>query len=68
MAIQYRNKKNFLDKEEQDLDKPEEISKFQSFLNSFLADILIFTAPLITLIITLVIIYMIIIIIINEFI
>ena len=59
MAIQYRNKKNFLDKKEQELDKPEENSKFQSFLKSFLADILIFTATLITLIITLIIIYMI---------
>ena len=37
--------------------KPEENSKFKSFLNSFLADILIFTGALITLIITLVIIY-----------
>ena len=59
MAIQYRNKKNLHDKTEQELDKPEERSKFQSFLNSFLADVLIFTAALITLIITLIIIYMI---------
>ena len=59
LAIQYRNKKNILDKKEQELDKPEENSKFQSFLNSFLADVLIFTAALITLIITLIIIYMI---------
>ena len=57
MAIQYRNKKNLLEKEEQELDKPEENSKFQLFLNSFLADVLIFTAVLITLIITLIIIY-----------
>ena len=59
LAIQYRNKKNILDKKEQELDKLEENSKFRSFLNSFLADILIFTATLITLIITLIIIYMI---------
>ena len=59
LAIQYRNKKNILDKKEQELDRPEENSKFQSFLNSFLADVLIFTATLITLIITLIIIYMI---------
>ena len=59
LAIQYRNKKKFLDKEEQELDKPEENSKFQSFLNSFLADVLIFTAALITLIITLIIMHMI---------
>ena len=49
LAIQYRNKKNILDKKEQELDKPEENSKFQSFLNSFLANVLIFTAMLITL-------------------
>ena len=59
LAIQYRNKRNILDKKEQELDKPENNSKFQSFLNSFLADVLIFTAALITLIITLIIIYMI---------
>ena len=57
LAIQYHNKKNILNKEEQELDNPEENSKFKSFLNSFLADILIFTTALITLIITLVIIY-----------
>ena len=57
LAIQYRNKKNIINKKEQELDNPEENSKFRSFLNSFLADILIFTAALITLIITLVIIY-----------
>ena len=57
LAIQYRNKKNILDKKEQNSDKPEDNSKFQSFLNSFLADVLIFTAMLITLIIILIIIY-----------
>ena len=57
LAIQY--KRNTLNKKEQELDNPEENSKFRSFLNSFLADILIFTATLITLIITLVIIYVI---------
>ena len=55
LAIQYRNRRNILDKKE--LDKPKENSKFQSFLNSFIAYVLIFTAALITLIITLVIIY-----------
>ena len=44
LAIQYRNKKNILDKKEQELDKPEDNSKFQSFLNSFLADVLIFSS------------------------
>ena len=57
LAIQYRNKKNILDKKEQELDKLEGNLKFKSFLNSFLADVLIFTAALITLIITLIIIY-----------
>ena len=58
MAVQYRNKKNILDKKEQNSDKPEDNSRFQAFLNSVLADVLIFTAVLITLIITLIIIYM----------
>ena len=57
LAIQYRNKKNLLDEKEQEPDKAIENSKFQLFLNSFLADVLIFTAMLITLIITLIIIY-----------
>ena len=57
LAIQYGNKKNILDKKEQELDKPKENSKFQLFLNSFLANVLIFMAALITLIITLIIIY-----------
>ena len=54
LAIRYRNKRNILDKDECNLDKPKENdSRFQSFLNSFIADVLIFTAVLITLIITL---------------
>ena len=57
LATQCQNKRNTLNKKEQELDNPEKNSKFRSFLNSFLADILIFTAALITLIITLVIIY-----------
>ena len=57
LAIQYKNKKSILDKKEHDLDKPEDNSKFQSFLNSFLANVLKFTAVLITLIITLIILY-----------
>ena len=57
LAIQYQNKKNLFNKEEQELDKPKENSKFQSFVHIFLADVLIFTAALITLIITLIIIY-----------
>ena len=58
LAIQYKGKRNVFDKKEKDLDKPENNSGFQSFLNSFLADVLIFTAALITLIITLIIMYM----------
>ena len=54
LAIQYKNKKNILDKKEQELDKPKENSKFQLFLNSFLANVIIFTAALITLIIILI--------------
>ena len=57
LAVQYQNKKNILNKKEQELENPEETSKFKSFLNSFLADILLLTATLITLILTLVIIY-----------
>ena len=57
LAVQYRNEKNIQSKKEEKLDSPEENSKFKSFLNSFLADILIFTVALITLIIMLVIIY-----------
>ena len=57
LVVQYQNKRNILYKKEQELEKPEEISKFRSFLNSFLADILLFTAALVTMIITLVIIY-----------
>ena len=57
LAIQYKNKKNLFDKKEQELDKPKENSKFQLFLNSFLTDVLIFTAMLITLIKTIIIIY-----------
>ena len=58
VAVRYRNKKNILDKEERNSDKPKESdSRFQSFLNSFIADVLIFTAALITLIIMLIIIY-----------
>ena len=57
LSIQYRSKKNLFDKDEQELDKPKENSKFQSFLNSFLTDVLVFTAMLITLIKALIIIY-----------
>ena len=58
MVIQYKGKKNVFNKKEKDLDKSENNSGFQSLLNSFLADVLIFTAALITLIISLIIMYM----------
>ena len=58
LVNQYKSKRNTLNKKEQDLEKPEANARFQSFLNSFLADVLIFTATLITLIITLIIMYM----------
>ena len=57
LAVQYRNNRNIFDQKERNSDKPENNSKFQMFLNSFLADVLIFTAVLITLIITIIIIY-----------
>ena len=58
LVVWYKNKKNILNEKEQNSDKPRENnSKFQAFLNSFLADVLIFTAALITLIIMLIIIY-----------
>ena len=58
LVIQYKSKRNALDKKKQDLDKPEINARFQSFLNSFLANVLIFIAMLITLIITLIVMYM----------
>ena len=58
LVIKYKSKKDSLNKKEQDLEKPETNARFQSFLNSFLVDVLIFTATLITLIITLIIMYM----------
>ena len=58
LAIQYQNKRNILDQKEQELEKTKEALKFKFFLNSFLADVLLFTAALVTMIITLVIIYL----------
>ena len=57
LAIQYQNKRKILDKKDQELDKTKENLEFKSFLNSFLADILLFSAALVTMIITLVIVY-----------
>ena len=55
LAIQYQNKRNNLDKKEQELENPKEISKFKSFLNSFLANIPLFTVAPVTMIITVII-------------
>ena len=57
MAVQYQNKRKILDKKDQEIDTTKENSEFKPFLNSFLADILLFIAALITMIITLVIVY-----------
>ena len=58
LAVGYRNKKNIFDKKERNSDKPRESdSRFLSFLNSFIANVLMFTAVLITLIIMLIMIY-----------
>ena len=46
LVIQYKGKKKTLNKEEQDLEKPETNARFRSFLNSFLANVLIFIACL----------------------
>ena len=46
-----KTKGNILDKKEQELEKTKETPEFKSFLNTFLADILLFTAALVTMII-----------------
>ena len=56
---QYKNKKKILELQEHiDEERTKQTSKFGSFLNSFLADILLFSATLVAIIITLVVIYM----------
>ena len=57
LVVRYQNKKKIVDKKEHEIEETEGISKFKSFLNSFLVDILLFTAALMTMIIMLVIIY-----------
>ena len=55
---QYKNKKKILELQEHiDEERTKQSSKFGSFLNSFLADVLLFSAALVTIIITLVAIY-----------
>ena len=56
---QYNNKKKILELQEHiDEERTKQSFKFGSFLNSFLADILLFSAALVTIIIMLVVIYM----------
>ena len=56
---QYKNKMKILELQEHiDEERTKQSSKFGSFLNSFLADILLFSATLVTIIIMLVVIYM----------
>ena len=55
----YKNKKKILELQEHiDEERSKQSSKFGSFLNSFLADTLLFSAALVRIIITLVVIYM----------
>ena len=53
LAVQYLTQRNILNRKEQETENPGENSKFKSFLNSFLVDVIKFIAALITLIITL---------------
>ena len=56
---QFRNKKKILDFQEHiDEERTKQRYKFGSFLNSFLVDVLLFSAALVTIIIMLVVIYM----------
>ena len=56
---QYKNKREILERKGQkEIEKAKTSSKFGSFLKSFLVDMLLFTAALITMIITIVMIYM----------
>ena len=56
---QYKNKQKIIEiKGRKEIEEAMKDSKFDSFLNSFLVDILLFSAALVTMIITLVVIYM----------
>ena len=58
-VTQYKNKREIMEnKEQKEIQEAQLSSKFGSFLNSFLVDMLLFTAALITIIITLVVICM----------
>ena len=55
---QFKHKKQILDWQEQMEDeRSKQKSKFETFLNSFLVDVIIFAAALLTIIVTLVVIY-----------
>ena len=59
LVNQYKNKKKILELQGQrEEERTKKDSKFGSFLNSFLVDILLFSATLVTMIIMLVVIYM----------
>ena len=58
-VAQYINKRGVLERKGQkEIEKAKKSSKFGSFLKSFLVDVLLFTAGLITMIVTIVMIYM----------
>ena len=59
LVTQYKSKKKIFElKEKREIERAKKDSKFGSFLKSFLVDILLFSAALVTMIITLVVIYM----------
>ena len=59
LVNQYKNKKKILELQGQkDIERAKKDSKFGSFLDWFLIDILLFSATLVTIIITLVVIYL----------
>ena len=59
LVNQYKNKRTILElKEQKEIERAKKGSKFRSFLDSFLIDILLFSATLVTIIIMLSVIYM----------
>ena len=59
-VIQYKEKRKLMDFQEKEIkDKEKQNSKLKTFISSFIADALVFTAALLTIIITFIIIYMI---------
>ena len=59
LVVQYKNKKKILEiKGQKEIEETKKNSKFGSFLKSFLVDVLLFTAALITMIIMVIVINM----------